>query len=112
MQVRIRAMDRLASGESLQAGELERARLSLHSEFRQLEEAHSRFAAGLNSRDRDQLGDRLRDMDHDRDRIHTCLQNLENELAQPHPEQSQLRLNIQEMEQAMERWQEHYAQFE
>lgn len=110
MQVRIREMTNLASGQTLQAPKLERTRLTLHNEFQQLEKNQSQFSAGLNSQDRDRLRNQLQDMDRSRDRMRTCIQNMESELAQPNPDLPQLRRNIREMEQTMKRWQEQYTQ--
>lgn len=112
MLVQIREMAELTSGQALQAGRLEKSRLTLRNEFQQLEGAQANFVSGLTSRDRDQLRDRLHDMDRDRDRLRTCLQDLENQLAQPNPDPTRLRQNIKDMEQAMERWQSHYTQLQ
>lgn len=112
MQNRTREMARLSTGSALQAGELERHRLNVRNEFRQLEDDQDQFAAGLNTRDRDRLKDRLHDMDRERDRISTCLQDIDSELRQSNPDPVHLRDRIQDMEQAMERWKEQSTQIE
>lgn len=110
MRVRIREMARLTSGQAFQAGNLEKKRLSLRQEFQQLERAQAQFAAGLSSRDQDRLRERLQAMEQDRERLRTCLRDMEGELTRPNPDPSRLRTTVLEMEQATERWQKQYAQ--
>lgn len=112
IRVRLREMARLTSGKALQAGELQRKRLTIRNEFLQLEEAQNQFTAGLSTQERTRLRNRLHAMKIDRNQIRTRLQDMENELALSNPDQAKLRLQIMEMEQAMERWQKQYTLLE
>jgi chromosome segregation ATPase len=80
----------------------------LREEIRTMQQEHDRFMQALSEEQRAAMQDRIRKMDQARERLHTQLQGMDQELNQANPDPKRLETQTREMERATREWQKQY----
>ncbi|HSK78880.1 MAG TPA: hypothetical protein VLQ45_20665 [Thermoanaerobaculia bacterium] len=87
-----------------------RERDQLHRNVETMLQRHEQVLQGLTAPQRDRLRDRIRPLDQSRDRLRICLRELDEELAQPDPDDNRFRGRVRDVENAARDWQAHYRE--
>jgi predicted nucleic acid-binding Zn-ribbon protein len=63
---------------------------------------------GLDNEQRAQWAQRIQDMDRDRERMNTRLQQMDQQMAKSDPDRTRIQEQARDMEQAMSQWRKQY----
>ncbi|HLI30221.1 MAG TPA: hypothetical protein VKV79_03855 [Terriglobia bacterium] len=107
IQTQARAMAR-NGGKSFNAGTARQQRDRLRQQVQAMEQKHERLMQGLNADQKSALQDQIRNMDRDRERIHTHLAQMDRYLGEAQPNGKQVAEQARESERAMNEWRAQY----
>lgn len=110
VRTQTRQMAQAAKGGGYNNEDFRRQHAELREEVRLMQQNHERFMQGLSDAQRAELQSRIRSMNQARERLHTKLQAMDQELNQPTPDRQRLEKQSREMERAMKEWQKCYRQ--
>lgn len=103
-----RTMADAARGGGANNQEVRQQQQQLRNEIRTMQQENQRFMKGLSDEQRAEMQDRIRSMDRSRDRLNTCLQQMDDELAKAEPDRKRIREHATELDKAMKEWQKRY----
>lgn len=105
VRTRARDMAQAAGGKNFNADQARQQRSQLRNEVQTMEQEHARLIQDLSAEQREAFQDQIRSMDQNRERIHTRLQEMEQELAGAGPNGKRVAEQARAIEREMKEWQ-------
>jgi chromosome segregation ATPase len=106
-----RDMVRTADGKAFSADQARQQRDRLQEHLQTMEQQHQQVMQGLGVEQRSTIQQRAKTMDQIRDRIHTRIQEMNQELAKTSPDPPRVAEHARVLEREMNEWQKQYREF-
>jgi chromosome segregation ATPase len=101
-------MSQIVSKTTTPVSQIREQQTRLQKQVRTLERQHNRLMESLNTRQRSQMGNPIREMEQTRNHIQAQLQAMNQTTQQPNPNREQIARQARKMEQWMVQWQDQY----
>lgn len=105
VRTRARDMAQASAGKNFNADQARQQRNQLRNEVQTMEQEHARLMQGMSGEQREAFQSQIRSMEQNRERIHTRLQEMEQELAGAGPNGNRVAEQARAVEREMKEWQ-------